>query len=193
MVPDTFSGSDIATAIAAWLALILSIFSIVISWKTQRLAQRQEERRKPILVPYFFDGYVRFNTDPFSRIYAFLVSVSNPSDSDNAVAEVDLQLTYTTQTGIQMKVKMRADPALESSFGDGSRSLQIPARVDAHQTVSGWTYFRVEEALLKGAVIDGYSVVLNDSHGNLVALEPIMVREYGDDIKAKPRKDDFQK
>lgn len=178
---DPLTWADIATAVAAWLALILSILSLFVSWRAQRLTERQEERRRPVLVPYLLDGYVRLNKEPAARVYAFLLSVSNPADSDNAVAGMDLHLLYTTQASIQMTVKVRADATLGSSFCDGSAPpLTVPARIDAHQTISGWAYFRIQEAILNGAVIDGYSVVLIDSHGGRATVEPIMVREYGD-------------
>jgi hypothetical protein len=170
----------IATAGAAWLALVLSFLSIGMSRKALRLQERQEDRRKPSLTPYLSDGFVRVASEGSSRLYAFLLSVSNGSDSDNTVAEVDLRLTYTTPASVQMTVKVRSNAEIGGAFVGGSGPpLVTPGRVDAHQTVSGWCFFRVEEAVLEGSRIERYVVALLDSHGSEVTVEPKIVREYG--------------
>jgi hypothetical protein len=169
-----------ASAVAAWLALGLSFLSLHSSRKAMRLAEQQEERRRPLLVPYLDDGYVRIGPNGGSRLYAFLLSVSNRSDSNNSVAEVERRLTYTTRADVQMTVKVRSNAQLGGAFGEGAGPpLPKPARVDAHQTALGWCFFRVEEAVLEGSPIERYVVTLVDSHGNESTVKPIMVREYG--------------
>ena len=143
--------ATIASAVAPWLALVLSLLSLRSSRRAVRLAEQQDERRRPSLVPYLRDGYVRTGSDESSRVYAFLLSVSNRSDSDNGIAEVELRLTYTTRMSVKMTVKVRSDPELGGAFADGDvPHLPRPARVDAHQTLLGWCFFRVEEAALAG-------------------------------------------
>jgi hypothetical protein len=170
---------EVATVGAAWLALVLSVLSFIISRKALLLSEQQEERRKPQLVPYLQDGYVR--RDAEGRVYAFLLSVSNPTDSDNAVAAVDFQLIYTTKSNVRMTIKVPLHRETAKAFHDGTvLPLAIPLRLDAHQTVSGWAFFRVEDVLLGGAIVEEYTIVLTDSHGMKAQLEPILIREYGD-------------
>ena len=180
----------IATAGAAWLALVLSFVGIHFSRKALRLQERQEDRRRPMLIPYLTDGFVRAAPDGSSRLYAFLLSVSNGSDADNAVASVDLRLTYTTRANVQMTVKVRSDAEVGKAFVDGSGPpLVAPARVDAHQTLSGWCFFRVEEEVLEGSTVERYIVALTDSHGIEATVEPMIVREYRRETETPPRVD----
>ncbi len=176
------SWTAIATAVAAWVALILSLLGLRVSARAQRLAERQEARRRPGLAPYLRDGYARVHGG--ARIYGFLLSVSNPTDCNNAVAGIDLHVTYTAGDGLQMTVKLPADSSLLGRFPEPSGPvLPLPARIDAHQTATGWVYFRADRALLRGVALDRYVVVLVDSHGLRTSVEPIVVREYADETK----------
>jgi hypothetical protein len=81
----------IASASAAWLALLLSVFNFRTSRKALQLSEKQEERRKPLLVPYLQQGYIWPGPRPNIRVYAFLLSISNRSDNNNAVAGAIIQ------------------------------------------------------------------------------------------------------
>jgi hypothetical protein len=180
----------IATAGAAWLALLLSFLGIRFSRKALRLQEQQEGRRRPLLTPDLRDGFVRVAPDGSSRLYAFLLSGTNGSDSDNAVADVDLRLTYTTRASVLMTVKVRSNAEVGKAFVDGAGPpLVTPARVDAHQTISGWCFFRVEEAVLEGSTVERYIVALVDSHGIEATIEPMIVREYRGETETPPRVD----
>jgi hypothetical protein len=171
---------EIITRVAAWLALLLSLFGIIISRRALRIQEQQEDLRKPFLVPYLQDGYVRYISD--GRVYAFLLSVSNPTDSDNAVASIDLRLTYKKQNSYQMNIKVRSDSTLNKFYPDRrGHSLLIPSRTDTHQTVSGWVFFMVEETILKGTDIEAYSISIIDTHGIETKIEPILIREFHDE------------
>lgn len=151
---DSSTWANIATAVAAWFALAPSLLSLVVSWRALRLTEHQERRRRPLLVPYLSDGYVRFISDTGARIYGFLLSVSNPADSDNAVAEADLRLTYR-RADEPTTVKVRSDAALGAAFGNRSgQTLSTPARIDAHQTVLGWVFFRLDKAVVKDGTVE---------------------------------------
>ncbi|MBJ6750974.1 hypothetical protein [Geomonas anaerohicana] len=176
--------AEVASAGAAWLALLLSVFSILAAWKALRISERQEERRKPLLVPYLQDGYIRREGE--SIFYAFLLSVSNPTDSDNAVAVADLHITYITKGNVLMTIKVPWYNKGAKGFHDENISISftIPQRLDAHQTVTGWLFFQVEKLLIRGYTIEEYRIVLTDSHGMRAQLEPILIREYGDETEA---------
>jgi hypothetical protein len=182
---DPSTSANLATAIAGWVGLLLSIPGLIFSLKALRLAEQQEQRRKPLLSPYLMDGYVRTDPGNGNRVYAFLLSISNPTDSDNSVAGVDLRVTYKTREGVALTVKVRSDSELQRDFENRSGvPLPAPARVDAHQTILGWCFFQIHRAILEGAIIEDYLVVLIDSHGIEVSVKPIVVREYGDEIEA---------
>jgi len=171
--------TDKVTAIAAGVALLVSFVSLYFSWCAQRLANEQERRRRPQLIPALLNGY--FHVDPGSkaRIYAFYLSVSNPTDSDNAVASTDLHLTYLTSKNLAMTIKLSQDDTESIRFVRGPAAhLTVPTHIAAHSTIAGWTYFRVDSAILAGARIEGHRVVLTDSHQSESSVEPINVQEY---------------
>ncbi len=183
---DLSKFAEVVSAGAVWLALLLSLLSFIISKKALRLSEQQEERRKPRLVPYLQEGYVRRHAE--GRVYAFLLSVSNPTDSDNAMAALDFQLTYTTKSNVRMAIKVPLHGEIVEPFNDRAvLPLAIPLRLDAHQTAAGWAFFRVEDVLLDGAIVEEHTIVITDSHGMKVQLEPIMIREYGDETETTPR------
>lgn len=183
-VAATWTG--IATAIAAWLALVVSVLSLVIAIRAQRLAERQEARRTPVLKPYLVDGYVRTGADG-NRVYAFLLSISNPSDIDNSVANIDLHVAYRrADDDMSMVLKVRASQDSASSITKPLESTLLPPqRVDAHQTLTGWAFFGVSREILTDTIIDGYRIVLTDTHGIEAAVEPIVVREYVNESKTE--------
>jgi hypothetical protein len=170
-----------ASAIAAWLALILSLVNVRRSRRALRLSERQEERRKPSLVVYLQEGFTSANAQPGIRVYALLLSVSNRSDNNNAVAEAILHLTYSKQRDNELTVKFLAKTEIPIPFQRALTRLSLPTRIDAHQTISGWYFFCVDNAILQGAKVERTIVVLRDSHGNEVTIEPMLLREYSDE------------
>lgn len=177
----------IIATVAALAALASAGFAYVVSRQGKRallLAERQEARRRPSLVLYLSEGYVRhFGGEAAYRLYAFLLSISNPSDIANSVARIDLYVTYTTKQSLRMTIKVECKPFQSVEFGDAQNSLSTPFALSSHETSAGWAYFRVEEELLNDSVIDGYSVVATDSHGIPTGIESVIVRELEDEVQ----------
>jgi hypothetical protein len=188
---DVPTWAAIASAIAAWVAALLAYSGARASKRALIIVERQEQRRQPVLVPYLVEGYVRFVDDGQRfRLYAFLLSISNPSDADNGIAQLDLHVTYTTAKGLRMTLKVPANAIFAAAFiGSDSRSLSVPIRIDAHQTIAGWNYFRIDESLLESASIDGYTLVATDSHGYQVSVEPIIGREFSNEMETQKGSD----
>lgn len=179
MASAASSWPEIVTAIVAVVALIVSVISLYFSWQALRLENRREMRRQPVLIPLLLNGYVRVDHVGGARVYAFFISVSNPADTDNTVAELDLRVTYLTRERVQMTVKIGADETLAAEFPQGTPNVfSIPKRISAHDTVSGWCYFRGDAAVFNGVRIEGYSIVLTDSHRAASSVEPILVQEF---------------
>ncbi|MGE4218350.1 MAG: hypothetical protein AB7G39_02790 [Alphaproteobacteria bacterium] len=167
---------NIANAAFALCALVVSLFSLLASRRATRLAEAQEERRKPKLSVYMQDRYYKNGANGTYRRYAFHLLLRNTSDSDNALAEINLHLSYSTPSGMQMTVKIPADAGSHQDIG--SPLLDVPIRIDAHQASLGWCFFHVEKALLQNAKIERYAVSLVDSHGVEVVAEAIIVPEH---------------
>ena len=171
----------VAAAIAAWVGAALSFVNSRTARRSLRLAEAQEARRRPVLTLYLGEGYVRFLDSERVRVYAFLLSISNRSDTNNSVAEFGLQINYATKQGLRTSIVVPASHSLPDEWRtDASALLQPPLEVDAHQTVAGWLPFRVSYDLLGDGSIEDYVLVATDTHGNRSTKETVIVREVMD-------------
>ena len=176
--------TEAASAVATSLALFVSMLSLLVSYFALKIARRQEDRKNPALRVSLLDSYVQFLCAQKGRAYAFLISVSNLSDADNALARVDLRLSYTASEDEPLiTVLVPANRARKQAFSGVADFplLQAPSRIDAYQTLTGWCIFEAPQAILNGRAIDRQAVVLTDSHGNEESIEAIVIREYVDE------------
>jgi hypothetical protein len=176
----------VVSAVTAILAAGFAYWSARTSQRALRLAERQESRRLPALVLYLADGYLRRNADAGHRVYAFLISISNQSDSDDAIARLDLRISYRTSGNFRAAVDVPSSPGpAGGTRSDAYAKLQTPVRVDSHQTVTGWAQFEVASALLEECTVDGYEVLVTGTHGERATIETAIVRELVDEAEAK--------
>jgi hypothetical protein len=179
MTTDAPLWTDKTNTLFAALAFTVSLVSLYFSLTAKRLADRQEGRRNPRLVPSNGQAFVKIASDSGDRVYAFHISVSNPTDSDNAISAIDLSLTYISPTQTIMTVKLRAQKDDSINFlPSAGTHLSSPTRIAAHDTISGWCYFKVEGAMIAERAIDKYEIVLTDSHQVRSTIEPILVQEF---------------
>ncbi len=170
---------EVLNTIVALLAIGISFFSLWLSRKALNLSNTQEERQRPCLRLYLRDSYFQDHIDSNSRYFAFLLSVDNRSDADNAISETHLRLTYTINDGFETTVKIPPDKNAEKVVGKGTEPvLSTPQGINAHQTVDAWCYFQVKDALLGNGRIEGHSVVITDSHGIETLIESIFIKEF---------------
>jgi len=136
MARDASFWVAVASSAAACIAALFAYLTARISKRSIKLAESQEERRQPKLVPYLFEAYYRPVCTEEYTIYAFSLSISNPSDIDNAIALLELQVNYKVSNATKMAVKVPHDPALSISFCDSVKEhFSLPARIDAHQRI----------------------------------------------------------
>jgi hypothetical protein len=166
--------TDIVVAAAAVAALIISFVSLRVSSRALQLSEKQERRKEPQLVPHLLDSDFE-DLSGGDRVYSFWLSVRNPTDSDNAVAQIEMHLRYLVDGVTSVTVKLPS-----SNSGDPANDrprLATPSRVAAHDTVSGWCNFVVKPGLLNGRPIEGYQIVLTDSHQAEATIDALVVRE----------------
>jgi hypothetical protein len=173
-----------------WLSafsLLVAALSAFNSWHSRRIATRalaisegQEERRHPQLGIYLFKGYRRSVAK--GQLFGFLVSVSNPTDINNSVAKAELQVTYVLEGDINAVCRIPHNPDLgETENGPQTRGatvFSLPARIDAHQTLSGWLLFALDSVLIGGKTIDSHRIILEDSHGIRAETEPMIITDW---------------
>jgi hypothetical protein len=173
------------------LALLVSSCSAFFSWRAGRNAARalaisenQEKRRQPQLGIYLVvNGFRRLV--PKRQLFGFIVSVSNPTDINNSVIRAELQITYVMENDVTAVCRIQHNSALGGDVGSDTTSaasvLSLPLRIDAHQTVSGWFLFALDNDVIREGTIDAHSLILEDTHGVSTETEPIMVREWTDE------------
>ncbi|MGA2183160.1 MAG: hypothetical protein ABSH47_09035 [Bryobacteraceae bacterium] len=170
------------------LSLLVSGCSAFFSWRYGRralaISENQEKRRQPQLRIYVANGYRRLV--PKRQLFGFLVSVSNPTDINNAVARAELRVTYLMENDVTAVCRIQHNAALGNNVGNDATPaslLSLPMRIDAHQTVSGWLLFALDNDVIRNGTIDAHSLILEDTHGVPTETDPIMVREWRDETK----------
>ena len=171
----------------AFASLVVSICSAIYSGrKASRalaISESQERRRQPQLGIYLAKAYRRVT--PKRQLFGFLVSVSNPTDVNNALARAELQITYLVRDDASVVCRVQHDPALEDKqnhYGDASPTVfTLPLRIDAHQTASGWFLFALENDAIGKGTIDTHNLILEDTHGVTTISTGSPVREWMDE------------
>jgi hypothetical protein len=181
---DFLKWMPFVAAVAAWVAAIFAYLTARRSIRLLHLAEQQEERRRPVLILYLQGGRLRRVGEDL--VYMFLLSVSNRSDSNNAIAQIDLRIEYRTAFNFLAAVDVPIVSQDDEMFGGDTRSrLEIPIRVDAHHTVAGWVFFRVKKALLEDCAVNTYVIVATDSHGGRSSIETALVQEIVHEAEIK--------
>jgi hypothetical protein len=168
---------------------VVSICSVIISWRSGKNAARalsisesQEKRRQPQLGVYLVNGYRRLI--PKRQLFGFLVSISNPIDINNSVARAELQVTYLLENDVKAVCRIRNNATLADRAARDAMAANVfslPVRIDAHQTVSGWFLFALDNDVIREGTIDAHSLILEDTHGVSTNTDPIMVSEWTDE------------
>jgi hypothetical protein len=166
--------AEITANVISAAALIVSIGSVVFALLAYRLALRQDSRRNPALTITDITGYVSYEG---GRDIAISAVVANQSDSDNAIARVELRVALS-RTNADWPVRLPLNPSIECFRTLHANVLTVPTRLQAHDTVSGWLFFHLEERVLGDARVESYIVEITDSHGVVTTFEPILLRDF---------------
>lgn len=181
------------------LALLVALLSAANAWKARKIAERslalnesQEQRRRPRFIIYMVQGYRRYLPD--KQLFGFLVSVSNPTDINNSIAQAELKITYLIKDEVKAvfripRMPQFAEPVHKEPI-QGANVLALPIRVDAHQTVAGWLVFSLDSKIIAGRTVDSHRIVLEDSHGDCSETEPIIVSEWTDELPKETKEED---
>lgn len=181
--------SDFLNDPKVWIALgslVVSIYAAInsrhsrkISARALALNEKQEVRRQPELRVSLVTGYRQRLSQ--KQLFAFLISVANPTDANNSVALAELQVGYLIENNFQTTCRVPHNHELEEANSAGKPKpnvFHLPLKVDAHQTASGWLLFQLDDSVFGGRTIDSHKIILEDSHGKVTMSEPIAVREW---------------
>ncbi len=154
------------TAFAALLAIIISVWSTLIARRALTIAQNQEKRSLPSMTLYLANGYYLISKEN-DRVYAFNLSFTNSSGSDNSIVHLDLNIQYKTSEEIPIKIKIPVDSEASRFFKQNSNTIVVPYKLDAYQTIAGWCYFIVRYKMIQQMKIDGYEIAVTDANGKV--------------------------
>lgn len=174
---------EIITLAVAIIAILISGFSIVYSRRAVLLAERQEKNTKPLLVPTLINGYYKVDNKTGDRTYAFFLSVSNRSDSDNSLTNLELCVSYLTVNDILMTVRLQFAEKQNSYFNISSdKFFSIPQPIDAHKTLTGWCFFKAKYELFHQTRIDEHTIEIKDSFETRSSVHPGLIQEYREEV-----------
>jgi len=165
-LPSSF---NIPTFTVAALALIVSFRSMILSQKALRLNELKEAARRPALQVELNDTMSkRGETGRFVR---FDVSIKNRSDDSNSVSRAELLITCVHERQTPLIIKVQA----QKSAAEGA--LNIPIRIDAHQTVLGQFEFDFNEEVVTNCSIRKYVLLLTDASDKEYQVERSHITE----------------
>jgi hypothetical protein len=193
MTPSAGPSAAVQVLMEIPWSLIVAVIAAAISWRAYSIAarslsisERNEKRRQPALTVYLAQAH---QTNLASHVvFMFAVSIGNPTDIDNAVARIELCLAHMAGDTNQTRVVMRFDHdptvlAAEPTIDLGPPTiLQLPLRIDAHQTGAGWMLFSVPNGLLNEVSLESYTIVIEDTHGQSTVIEPIIIQQWISDV-----------
>jgi hypothetical protein len=168
----------IASAAASW-------FSFTNAARALRISEQQEKKRDPQLRVYFANGYRRLV--PNRQIFGMLISVSNPSDINNSISRAELQVVCRIRDGMMVTYRIQHNSAIgqcsDTRSEDAANIFTLPAQIGAHQTISGWFLFSLENAIIADGTVDSHRIVIFDTHNIETITDQIMVRAWTDETE----------
>ena len=172
----------VAALVISFASAFFAFWSNIIAKRSLRLSKEQAKARLPNLVPYLIDGLARRLDERKTKLYAFSLSLSNRSDSDNSLSIIELRFFFTRSSGISSNIIIPHNSNLSENLGlEGTEPLIIPVHISAHGTVTGWAFFEIDESIINDVSIERYEIRLIDAHGNEINLEPVILREVIDE------------
>lgn len=162
--------------VVSLVALGISLRSLNTARAALKISKAQEERRLRTLTIASVD--ILFDRDSERTRYLVTVAVSNTSDSPNAVATAELWVNYRQGVNrFTFKASRDADSEIEALSYARTRTLMLPARIEAGNTIEGTFGFTVPRSVIDPGSIEDYKVVLFDTHKNTVAADASLPRK----------------
>ncbi|MCK5613670.1 hypothetical protein KAR91_68025 [Candidatus Pacearchaeota archaeon] len=175
---------SIGSLLAAWVAAIMAFRSNNIAKKSLRIVEEQAKGRSPLLVPYLMKSLFITTRDESNRIYAFLVSLTNRSDLDNSVVNIQLQLNYRRPGQPEASIVLPHNLELRTYLNEENQNILLePLKTPAHDTVSGLILFECNTGILDDIIVDTYDIIFTDSNGLQCKLQPIFMTEIVSEAK----------
>lgn len=176
------SWATIASAVVTLFVAILTLINTLIAKDSLKLMQQQEKRRHPFLEIYSVASFVkRFQQQEF-RIFAVNLQISNRSDTDDSIKELNLLIHLTRNSGPRSSIAI-------SHVSDSVRSIaelvgkaesdiiKVPVSIKAYEVIRGWALFQVSNEILRNDFDFTYEVKVIDAQNIESSLELMIINE----------------
>jgi hypothetical protein len=163
-----------ASFVVAGVAFFVSVSQARTAKKALRLSLLQDERSNARLQVSLKDA-IDWIPDATCRWIAVRLLVLNPSDSQGALTEADLSISYRSLNGKLLVLKIGSD-SVGVYLPKGVTGLMLPTSLASNGAVEGWFIFQIHNSLLREASVESYTVTLYDSRGVSASVQPIIFR-----------------
>jgi len=148
--------------------------------------QREAGKKpQPPTARYFANGYRKLASN--RQIFGMLTSISNPTDIDNSISRARVASGMQNPRRYDGYLRIQHNPAIGQCPGprceDAAHIFSLPARIGAHQTISGWLLFSLENASIGDGTVDSHRIILFDTHDIETTTDQIMVMAWTDEAK----------
>ncbi|MCW5699359.1 MAG: hypothetical protein KIT00_05920 [Rhodospirillales bacterium] len=142
------------------------------------ISKRQENDRILPLTSYLMESRLKVLPGSRARIYFFLASLTNPSDSGRAITSVELKLTCNIDEDKKIIFRLAHNPDLCTQVGINiSNVIHVPRKIDNNDAILGWLLFFFDAPELGYVEISTYEIIFCDARNNEVVLTPVIIRE----------------
>lgn len=164
------------SAIAACIAALVAIGSLIVAKKALNIERRREERLRLPFDLYLVDAM--HITQGNMRVLIFLITITNNSDTDISINSPTLNVLYTDSNNSLKKLKIKHDKSLEKKYDlkDYSFSDNHPF-IPAHKTISSGLIFEMDDKLLQDCLFEKYEIKIEDYRGHVEKLDSIITHE----------------
>ncbi|WBQ14570.1 hypothetical protein [Sphingobium yanoikuyae] len=154
----------------AWIALAISLISLVISRKSYHLSERKERRSLPDLSIYLEDAY----TIKDEKGLNFFIKnvITNRSDTANTICGVEAIITFVQPNGYELRRRVR--PSLSENDGN---NLCVGLRFNPWEAKACMSSFHLEELASKLKRLPSVVLEISDSTGAVYNCKTEIVSE----------------
>lgn len=135
---------SVASLIISFIATFFSYRNTRIAKQSLKLNENLFEARTPQLAPDLRACFSYRLEKSQSKIYAFLISVSNLSDANNSISRLELQINYTRSNNLSNNLLLPHKPKLvEHLFLNSIKTLNVPIHIRCSPNYRWLDIFRV--------------------------------------------------
>ena len=179
---DVSDQAALFAAAASVIALWFAFRSTQIARKAYELALVQDERRQPDLEVRLLESFTTRSDDGTIGVYVFDIAIANRSEADNGIRELLLELVLDRGTDIHSNLATKHDPALAAmDITSSTEVLRVPSVLPAYTVTSGRALFSVPRELVRGVMIESYTLRVVDTRGRPYEREVIFINEPTDE------------